>query len=79
MYFHIKYVGWDFCADLRLSVASLVRVKLSLLIYIQLWMCLKILQLLQKVTVRLDQVEEQMSTVGASTTDKPELSADTFS
>ena len=40
---------------------------------------LEILQELQKVTQRLDQVEERMSTTAVtSTPDKPELSSDTF-
>ena len=40
---------------------------------------LEILQQLQKVTQRLDQVEERMSmTAVTSTPDKPELSSDTF-
>ena len=40
---------------------------------------LEILQQLQKVTQRLDQVEDRMSTTAVtSTPDKPELSSDTF-
>ena len=43
------------------------------------WLQLEILQQLQKMTQRLDKVEERMSsTAVTSTPDKPELSSDTF-